>query len=29
MAVVGVELTELWDRIVEHVSAGEPQHRAF
>ncbi|CAN2230647.1 chromosomal replication initiator protein DnaA [Candidatus Planktophila dulcis] len=29
MAVIGVELTELWDRIVEHVSAGEPQHRAF
>ena len=29
MAVVGVELTELWSRVVEHVSAGEPQHRAF
>jgi chromosomal replication initiator protein len=29
MAVVGVELTELWNRVVEHVSAGEPQHRAF
>lgn len=29
MAVVGVELTELWDRVVEHVSIGEPQHRAF
>ena len=29
MAVVGVELTELWGRVVEHVSAGEPQHRAF
>ena len=29
MAVVGVELTELWDRVVEYVSAGEPQHRAF
>ena len=29
MAIVGVELTELWERIVEHVSAGEPQHRAF
>ena len=29
MAVVGVELTALWDRVVEHVSAGEPQHRAF
>ncbi|MEI6870270.1 MAG: chromosomal replication initiator protein DnaA [Actinomycetota bacterium] len=29
MAVVGVELTELWDRVVEHISAGEPQHRAF
>jgi chromosomal replication initiator protein len=29
MAVVGVELTELWGRVVEYVSAGEPQHRAF
>ena len=29
MAVVGVELTELWGRVVEHVSTGEPQHRAF
>ena len=29
MAVVGAELTELWDRVVEHVSTGEPQHRAF
>jgi chromosomal replication initiator protein len=29
MAVVGAELTDLWDRVVEHVSAGEPQHRAF
>ena len=29
MAVVGVELSQLWDRVVEHVSAGEPQHRAF
>jgi chromosomal replication initiator protein len=29
MAVVGFELTELWDRVVEHISAGEPQHRAF
>jgi chromosomal replication initiator protein len=29
MAIVGVELTELWERVVEHVSAGEPQHRAF
>jgi len=29
MAVVGVELTELWERVVEHVSTGEPQHRAF
>lgn len=29
MAVVGVELTELWGRVVEHVSAGEPHHRAF
>jgi chromosomal replication initiator protein len=29
MAVVGAELTDLWGRVVEHVSAGEPQHRAF
>ena len=29
MAVVGVELSQLWNRVVEHVSAGEPQHRAF
>ena len=29
MAVVEVELTELWDRVIEHVSIGEPQHRAF
>ena len=29
MAVVEVELTELWDRVIEHVSLGEPQHRAF
>jgi len=29
VAVVGVELSQLWDRVVEHVSAGEPQHRAF
>ena len=25
----GVELGQLWDRVVEHVSTGEPQHRAF
>ncbi len=29
MAVVDVELSELWGRVVDHVSAGEPQHRAF
>jgi len=29
MAVVDVELSQLWGRVVEHVSAGEPQHRAF
>ena len=29
MAVVDVELSQLWDRVVEHVSTGEPQHRAF
>jgi chromosomal replication initiator protein len=29
MAVVEVELTDLWDRVIEHVSLGEPQHRAF
>ena len=29
MAVVDVELSELWARVVDHVSAGEPQHRAF
>jgi chromosomal replication initiator protein len=29
MAVTEVELTDLWDRVIEHVSLGEPQHRAF
>ena len=29
MAVVEIELTDLWDRVIEHVSLGEPQHRAF
>jgi chromosomal replication initiator protein len=29
MAVAEVELTDLWDRVIEHVSLGEPQHRAF
>jgi len=29
MAAVDVELSQLWDRVVEHVSSGEPQHRAF
>ena len=29
MAVVEIELTVLWDRVIEHVSLGEPQHRAF
>ncbi|MEY3686840.1 MAG: hypothetical protein RLZZ73_698, partial [Actinomycetota bacterium] len=29
MAVTEVELTALWDRVIEHVSLGEPQHRAF
>ncbi|MEY2837594.1 MAG: hypothetical protein RLZ46_976, partial [Actinomycetota bacterium] len=29
MAVVDIELSELWGRVVDHVSAGEPQHRAF
>ena len=29
MAVVDVELSQLWARVVDHVSAGEPQHRAF
>ena len=29
MAVTEVELTDLWDRVIEHVSMGEPQHRAF
>jgi chromosomal replication initiator protein len=29
MAVVEVELSALWERVIEHVSLGEPQHRAF
>ena len=29
MAVVDVELSALWERVIEHVSIGEPQHRAF
>ncbi|CAN2230673.1 chromosomal replication initiator protein DnaA [Candidatus Planktophila versatilis] len=29
MAVVDLELSQLWARVVEHVSVGEPQHRAF
>ena len=29
MTVKEVELTELWERVIEHVSLGEPQHRAF
>jgi len=29
MAVVEIELADLWDRVIEHVSLGEPQHRAF
>ena len=29
MALSGLELTQLWERVVDHVSAGEPQHRAF
>ena len=29
MAVVDVELGALWERVIEHVSLGEPQHRAF
>jgi chromosomal replication initiator protein len=29
MAVVDLELSQLWGRVVEHVSVGEPQHRAF
>ena len=28
MAVVEIELADLWDRVIEHVSLGEPQHRA-
>ena len=29
MSLSSVELTQLWERVVDHVSAGEPQHRAF
>ena len=29
MAVADTELAGLWGRVVDHVSAGEPQHRAF
>ena len=29
MATTDIELSQLWDRVVEHVSTGEPQHRAF
>lgn len=29
MALSQAELTQLWDRVVEKVAAGEPQHRAF
>jgi len=29
MAAVDVELGALWERVIEHVSLGEPQHRAF
>ena len=29
MAAVDVELSALWERVIEHVSLGEPQHRAF
>ena len=29
MAVTQAELTQLWDRVVDQVAAGEPQHRAF
>ncbi|MSX19160.1 MAG: chromosomal replication initiation protein, partial [Actinobacteria bacterium] len=29
MALTTLELTQLWERVVDHVSAGEPQHRAF
>ena len=25
MAVVEIELADLWDRVIEHVSLGEPQ----
>jgi chromosomal replication initiator protein len=29
MALVDIELGALWERVIEHVSQGEPQHRAF
>jgi chromosomal replication initiator protein len=29
VALTALELTQLWDRIVLDISAGEPQHRAF
>ena len=29
MTLTAIELGQLWQRVVEHVSAGEPQHRAF
>ena len=29
MPLSSVELTQLWERVVDHVSTGEPQHRAF
>ncbi|MEY2877188.1 MAG: hypothetical protein RLZ24_615, partial [Actinomycetota bacterium] len=29
MALTALELTQLWERVVDHVSTGEPQHRAF
>ena len=29
MALSSLELTQLWDRVILDISAGEPQHRAF
>ncbi len=29
MTLTAIELTQLWQRVVDHVSTGEPQHRAF
>ena len=29
MALSSLELTDLWDRVILDISAGEPQHRAF